>query len=96
MPPLHGDGHWFESDIAHMEIKMNTYYFYVTIIALAIYIVWQDTNVPKYLELRIKLAQVNLRAFFMKIKLKRQLDRDYKNIQKDMRERMKENGKDQM
>jgi len=52
--------------------------------------------VPKYLELRIKLAQVNLRAFFMKIKLKRQLDRDYKNIQKDMRERMKENGKDQM
>jgi len=32
----------------------------------------------------------------MKIKLKRQLDRDYKNIQKDMRERMKENGKDQM
>jgi len=75
---------------------MNTYYFYITIIALAIYIVWQDTNVPKYLELRIKLAQVNLRAFFMKIKLKRQLDRDYKNIQKDMRERMKENGKDQM
>jgi len=75
---------------------MNTYYFYITIFALAIYIVWQDTNVPKYLELRIKLAQVNLRAFFMKIKLKRQLDRDYKNIQKDMRERMKENGKDQM
>jgi len=75
---------------------MNTYYFYITILALAIYIVWQDTNVPKYLELRIKLAQINLRAFFMKIKLKRQLDRDYKNIQKDMRERMKENGKDQM
>jgi len=75
---------------------MNTYYFYITIIALAIYIVWQDTNVPKYLELRIKLAKVNLSAFFMKIKLKRQLDRDYKNIQKDMRERMKENGKDQM
>jgi len=79
-----------------MEIKMNTYYFYVTIIALAIYIVWQDTNVPKYLELRIKLAEINLRAFFMKIKLKRQLDRDYKNIQKDMREWMKKNGKDQM
>jgi len=75
---------------------MNTYYFYITILALAIYIVWQDTNVPKYLELRIKLAQINLRAFFMKIKLKRQLDRDYKNIQKDMRERMKENGKDQV
>jgi len=75
---------------------MNTYYFYITIIALAIYIVCQDTNVPKYLELRIKLAEINLRAFFMKIKLKRQLDKDYNDMQKAMKEWTKNNGKDQM
>jgi len=68
----------------------------MVVLAAIIYVLWQDTNVPEYLVLRIKLAQVNLRAFFMKIKLKQQIDKDYNDMQKAMKEWMKENGKDQM
>ena len=75
---------------------MNTYYFYITIIALAIYIVWQDTNVPKFVHLMTQLARIKVITFFMKIKMKRQLDKDYNDMQKAMKEWMKENGKDQM
>jgi hypothetical protein len=65
-------------------------------LAAIIYILWQDPNVPKFIELVYQLARINVIRFFMKIKMKRQLDKDYKDMQKAMEEWMKNNGKDQM
>lgn len=91
---LHADGHWFESDISH--VTMNTYYISMAAVAAIIYILWQDPNVPKFVHLITQLARIKVITFFMKIKMKRQLDKDYNDMQKAMKEWMKENGKDQM
>lgn len=75
---------------------MNTYYISLVAIAAIIYILWQDPNVPRFVELIYQLAKINVIRFFMKIKMKRQLDKDYRDMQKAMKEWLKENGKDQM
>ena len=75
---------------------MNLQYFYILFLGVIIVWVFQDPNVPRYIELQFGLLRINIARWFMARKLKRQLDKDYKNIQKDMREWMKENGKDQM
>ena len=91
---LHADGHWFESDISH--ITMNTYYISLAVITVIVYILWQDPNMPRFIDLMYQLAKINVIRFFMGIKMKRQLDRDYNDMQKAMKEWMKENGKDKM
>ena len=75
---------------------MNTYYISMAAVAAIIYILWQDPNVPKFVHLITQLARIKVITFFMKIKMKRQLDKDYNDMQKAMKEWMKENGKDQM
>ena len=75
---------------------MDLYYFYIAIVVAIIYILWQDPNVPKFIELMTQLARIKVITFFMKIKMKRQLDKDYDDMQKAMKEWMKENGKDKM
>ena len=64
------------------------------VLAAIVYILWQDPNVPKFIELMTQLARIKVVSFFMKIKMKRQLDKDYRDMQKAMKEWMKENGKD--
>jgi hypothetical protein len=91
---LHSEGHWFESDISH--ITMNTYYISLTVITVIVYILWQDPNMPRFIDLMYQLVKTNTILFFMGIKMKRQLDRDYNDMQKAMKEWMKENGKDKM
>lgn len=66
------------------------------VLAAIVYILWQDPNVPKFIELMTQLARIKVITFFMKIKMKRQLDKDYNDMQKAMKEWMKENGKDKM
>ena len=73
---------------------MNTYYISMIVLAAIVYILWQDPNVPKFIELMTQLARIKVVSFFMKIKMKRQLDKDYRDMQKAMKEWMKENGKD--
>ena len=68
----------------------------MVVVAAIVYILWQDPNVPKFIDLMYQLAKINVIRFFMKIKMKRQLDKDYKDMQKAMKEWLKENGKDQM
>jgi hypothetical protein len=75
---------------------MNTYYISIATIAAIVYILWQDPNVPRFIELMYQLAKINVIRFFMKIKMKRQLDKDYNEMQKAMKEWLKENGKDKM
>ena len=75
---------------------MNTYYISMAAIAAIVYILWQDPNVPKFVYLITQLVRINVTRFFMKIKMKRQLDKDYNDMQKAMKEWLKENGKDQM
>jgi hypothetical protein len=75
---------------------MNTYYISIAAIAAIVYILWQDPNVPRFIELIYQLAKINVIRFFMKIKMKRQLNKDYNDMQKAMKEWMKENGKDKM
>lgn len=75
---------------------MNTYYISMIALAAIVYILWQDPNVPKFVELITQLARIKVITFFMKIKMKRQLDKDYNDMQKAMKEWLKENGKDQM
>ena len=75
---------------------MNLYYFYLTFIAAVVYLVFQDPNVPKYIELRLQLLRIDIIRFFLAKKLKWQLKRDMKRMERDMRKWMKENGKDKM
>ena len=75
---------------------MNTYYISMVAIAAIVYILWQDPNVPRFIGLVYQLARINVVRFFMKIKMKRQLDKDYNDMKKFMEEWMKENGKDKM
>jgi len=75
---------------------MNLQYFYILFLGVIIVWVFQDPNVPRYIELQFGLLRINIARWFMARKLKRQLDKDYNDMQKDMREWMKENGKDQM
>jgi len=57
-----------------------------------VFVVFEDPNVPKYIELRLQLLRINIIRWFMMKKMKRQLDKDRKEIEKWL----KENGKDQM
>jgi hypothetical protein len=65
-------------------------------LAAIVYTLWQDSNIPKFIELMIQLAWIKVITFFMKIKMKQQLDKDHRDMQKAMKEWIKENGKDKM
>jgi len=67
-------------------------YFYLSILFIIVFVLFEDPNVPKYIELRLKLFRIDIIKYFMKIKLKRQLDKDQKEFEKWR----KSNGKDQM
>jgi hypothetical protein len=76
---------------------MNTYYISLIVLCATIYIIWQDPNVPEYINLRIKLLHINFIRWRMAKNMKRQLDKEAKKMQKEMAEWLKEkNGKDQM
>jgi hypothetical protein len=61
-----------------------------------IYILWQDPNVPEYINLRLKLLRIDIIRWNMARNMKRQLNRESKKMQKEMMEWLKQNGKDQM
>lgn len=71
---------------------MTLQYFYILILFVIIFIVFEDPNVPKYIELRYQLLRINIIRWFMIRKMRKQLDNDLKEIKKWA----KENGKDQM
>jgi hypothetical protein len=75
---------------------MNTYYISLILICAMIYIIWQDPNVPEYINLRLKLMRINFIRWNMARNMKRQLDKESKKMQKEMMEWLKQNGKDQM
>ena len=75
---------------------MNTYYISLTVITVIVYLLWQDINLLRFIDLTYQLVKTNTILFFMGIKMKRQLDRGYNDMQKAMKEWMKENGKDKM
>jgi hypothetical protein len=76
---------------------MNTYYISLILICALVYIIWQDPNVPEYINLRIKLMHINFIRWNMARNMKRQLDREAKKMQKEMAEWLKEkNGTDKM
>jgi hypothetical protein len=60
------------------------------------YIIFQDPNVLEYIELRLKLFRIDIIKQYMKFKMKRQLDKDFKDIQKTLNEWRKENGESKM
>ena len=71
---------------------MNTYYISLILICALIYILWQDPNVPEYINLRIKLLHVNFIRWRMARKMRKELLDDMKTLEKWV----KENGKDKM
>jgi hypothetical protein len=75
---------------------MNTYYISLVLVCAVVYILWQDPNVPEYINLRLKLLRIDFIRWNMARNMKRQLDRESKKMQKEMAEWLKENGKDQM
>ena len=76
---------------------MNTYYISLIVLCATIYIIWQDPNVPEYINLRIKLLHINFIRWRMAKNMKRELDREAKKMQKEMAAWLKEkNGKDKM
>ena len=75
---------------------MNTYYISLILLCALIYIVWQDPNVPEYINLRIKLLHISFIRWRMAKNMKRELDRESKKMQKEMAKWLKENGKDKM
>ncbi len=75
---------------------MNLYYFYILFIGVIIFWVFQDPNVPKFIELQFGLLRINIARWFMMRKLKGQLMDYEKEAMKIMKERMKDNGEDKM
>jgi hypothetical protein len=75
---------------------MNLYYFYILFTAVIVYWVFQDPNVPRYIELRIQLLRIDIARWFMLRKIKGQLMDYEKEAKKIMKERMKNNGEDKM
>jgi hypothetical protein len=75
---------------------MNTYYISLVLVCAVVYILWQDPNVPEYINLRLKLLRIDFIRWNMARNMKRQLDKESKKIQKEMLEWLKENGKDKM
>ena len=75
---------------------MNTYYISLVLICALVYIIWQDPNVPEYINLRLKLLRIDFIRWNMARNMKRQLDKESKKMQKEMMEWLKKNGKDQM
>jgi uncharacterized membrane protein YbhN (UPF0104 family) len=71
---------------------MDLYYFYWCVVAVIIFWVFQDPNVPKYIELRLKLLRINFIKWRMARKMKKEIIRDMKTLEKWV----KENGKDKM
>ena len=57
-------------------------YFYLSVFAIIVFILFEDPNVPKYIELRLKLFRIDIIKYYMKVKMKRQLNRDLKEIEK--------------
>ncbi len=57
-------------------------YFYLSVFFVLVFILFEDPNVPKYIELRLKLLRIDIIKFFMKQKLKRQLKKDLEEIRK--------------
>jgi len=72
------------------------YYFYLTIFVVILFIIFQDPNVSEYIQLRIQLLRIDIIKYFMKIKMKRQLDKDFKEIKKTLEKWRKENGEGKM
>ena len=75
---------------------MNTYYISLVLVCTIVYILWQDPNVPEYINLRLKLLRIDFIRWNMARNMKRQLDKESKKIQKEMLDWLKENGKDKM
>jgi hypothetical protein len=75
---------------------MNTYYISLILLCAVVYILWQDPNVPEYINLRLKLLRIDFIRWNMARNMKRQLDKESKKMQKEMLEWLKENGKDKM
>jgi hypothetical protein len=71
---------------------MDLYYFYWCVVAVIIFWVFQDPNVPKYIELRLKLLRINFIRWRMARKMRKELIQDMKTLEKWM----KDNGKDKM
>lgn len=67
----------------------------VAVVAI-VYVLWQDPNVPRYIELQFQLLRINIARWFMMRKLKGQLMDYEKEAKKIMKERMKNNGEDKM
>lgn len=70
--------------------------FYILFIIILMMIAYAGTEgtlrVFQYLELLVKTFVIEIKKFFLKIKLKRQLDKDYKYFQKRLKE-IKDNAK---
>ena len=75
---------------------MNLQYFYILFTVVLVYWVFQDPNVPRYIELRIQLLRIDIARWFMMRKLKGQLMDYEKEARKIMKERMNNNGEDKM
>jgi hypothetical protein len=57
-----------------------------------IYIIWQDPNVPEYINLRIKLLHIDFIRWRMARKMRKEIQSDMKTLERWL----KENGKDKM
>ena len=70
--------------------------FYILFIIILMMISYAGTEgtlrVFQYLELLVKTFVIEIKKFFLKIKLKRQLDKDYKYFQERLKE-IKDNAK---
>ena len=75
---------------------INTYYISMVAIVAIVYVLWQDPNVPRYIELQFALLRINIARWFMMRKLKGQLMDYEKEAKKIMKERMQKDGEDKM
>jgi len=75
---------------------INTYYISMVAVVAIVYILWQDPNVPRYIELQFGLLRINIARWFMARKLKGQLMDYEKEAKEIMKERMQKNGEDKM
>tara|TARA_B100001142_G_C14019086_1_gene533636 strand:- start:422 stop:646 length:225 start_codon:yes stop_codon:yes gene_type:complete len=74
---------------------MSVYYFTLCVIAIFIYVIWSEPNLPAWLYLQVKILDVEIQRWILKQKIKRGMPSDMQKFIREM-ERKQKNGKDKM
>jgi len=75
---------------------MSTQYLIVFLIFAIAFVLFQDSNIIEYVELKIKLAQVHIMRYFLLMKIRRDIRKLRMDMIRDKKEWLKEQKKNKI